>query len=119
MPVIVMQQGPAAITAHVDIIESVVIVVADGAPYEVAGDPGEAGLAGYILEMPVTVSAKKRQMGPYEENIEIAVVVIVEKGTARANALQRVYRPGAGDGSSVAQAGLVGDIHEMCCLRAG
>src|SRR5205807_10517449 len=83
-----------------DIIEPVVIVVADGDP-QAEHRHGKAGLAGYVRESAILIVVVKlergctgfRMSGPVftvdQNNVGIAVVVVVDEGTTRAHRLRQ------------------------------
>src|SRR5579871_611993 len=67
-----------------------------------------------ISEMPMPISLIKRHViGAYQQNVEVAVVVIVQEGAAVADGLKDVERPRARDDPAVVNAGGLGNVREM------
>src|SRR5579884_1454065 len=67
---------------------------------------------GYIGKMAVSIASIESRLRPDEEDVEVAVVIVVQQGAAVADGLKDVHRALAGDRPLIAKPRLLGDIHE-------
>src|SRR5581483_787679 len=107
---LVVQQQSGAIAADVEIVIAVVVVVADRAAEKMAGELVQPGRLRHIAEMAVSIALVESELGADEQNIEVAVVVVVQEGTAVADGLQNGERTLAWNLPAIIQPGFLGDF---------
>src|SRR5215472_6146547 len=112
-----------------DIVEAVVIVIADCNPQAVEGN-GQTGLAGDIAKgsiMVVVIELRRgrphlRMSGPIraidQQNVGVTIVVVIDEGTAGPHSLRQILFPECAIVVYEADAGLSADIAEgdVLCL---
>src|SRR2546423_1374515 len=108
-----MQQRPAAVSRDVDILESVIVIVADGAAEIVAGYDVESRIVRRFRESAMAVAFVEREFGSNEQDVEVAVVVEIQKSAAVADGLQDIQRALARDGPGIMKAGRSGEVLEV------
>src|SRR5690242_19189525 len=89
---LIMQQQARPVSTDIDVVVAVTVIIADGAPEEVTGQFVQTRSAGRIDEMPASVSAIERKFGADEEDVEVAVVIVVEECAAIADRLKDIQR---------------------------
>ena len=87
-----MEKYAAAICGEVDVDESVVIIITRGAAQEVAVQRIQSCRVRYVREGAMPVSTKERQLRPDEQDIQVAVAVIVQECAAVSNRLQDIMK---------------------------
>lgn len=83
-----MQQDAAPVCGDVDVLVTVVVVVSHGAAEEVAGELVQSSIVRYFREVALAVSLVERELWPNEQDIEVAVVVVVEQRAPVADGLE-------------------------------
>src|SRR5579871_5771297 len=115
----------AAVAGDEEIVEPVVIVIADGNAMCVTEVSVQAGACRYVGEravVVVVVEGATRSIfdgvgrvgwtGLEEQDVQKAIVIVVEEGAARRGALHEVVLPLCAVGVNESDAGALGDILE-------
>jgi hypothetical protein len=77
-----MQEGGAMVSAQIDIGESIVVVVADRAAKERAMKRIQSGFPCDVTEAALPIASVEADFISDEQDIQIAILVEVEKGAA-------------------------------------
>ena len=84
---LIVEQRSAAIGGQVDVGKAIIIVVAYRAAQEWTGEPIQPGLVSDLGEMAVSIAFVESEFGADEENIQVAVLIVVQEGAAVADGL--------------------------------
>jgi hypothetical protein len=89
---VIVEEHASLKRSNVHILKTVIVVVAYRAAQKGSRQLIDARARGHVDEMSCAVSAIKLRYSPYQQNIGVAVVVVVEERASISNGLQDVER---------------------------
>ena len=97
-----MKKAALAQSAHENVVVAIVVVVANGCAHPVQADC-QAGFRSDVSERAIAVVVIELQRGNsaamsgpvlavYQQNVRIAIVIVINEGTARSQGFRQVFR---------------------------